>query len=83
MKAAAGQQKIQSKIQRLKSNEDMVLAAVSQNGLAFCFASPNLQSKKEVAIAALSQAGKPLLPYVSKELKKDKAVINAALSCKS
>ena len=63
----------------LKSDKEVVLAAVAQNGDALVHASVDLKSDKEVVLAAVAQYGYAL-GYASAELNNDKEVVLAAVA---
>ena len=54
--------------------KEVVMAAVSQNGLSLKYAHPSLKTDKEVVMAAVSQEGRSL-SYAHPSLKADKEVI--------
>ena len=64
-----------------RGNKEVVLAAVSQNGNAFQFASEELRADKDVVLASI--AANPLsgvLEFASNELRADKEVVLAAIN---
>jgi K+-transporting ATPase c subunit len=63
---------------KLKSNKEVVLAAVKQSGSALDYASENLKSNKEVVLAAVKQNDGAFL-YASDKLKADKEFVLAAV----
>ena len=60
----------------LKNDREVVIAAVTRNGLALEYASNHLKNNKEVVMAAVKQYGY-VLRYASKELQKDEDVLRA------
>ena len=63
----------------LQADNDVVLAAIAQNGDALFFASENLQANKEVVLAAIAQSS-GALAYASDGLKADKDFVLAAVA---
>jgi hypothetical protein len=70
---------ITKELKELKSDKDVVMAAVSNYGLALRFASDQLKADKEVVIIAVSQNGDSLYD-ASKELQNDREVVMIAVS---
>ncbi len=60
-----------------EADKQMVLLAVSQNGMALFHASHEMKSNKEVVLAAVKQAGCSLI-NASAKLKRDKFVVKTA-----
>ena len=63
----------------LRSDKEVVLAAVSSNSFAVRYASFNLRADKDVIRAAVTQDGRTLA-YASDELKGDKDIVLAAVA---
>ena len=64
---------------KLQNNKEVVLAAVSNHGYAFHYASERLKNDKEVILAAVREDG-CVLDDLSKRLQDDKEVVLAAVS---
>mmetsp|Transcript_67279 Transcript_67279/g.125672 ORF Transcript_67279/g.125672 Transcript_67279/m.125672 type:complete len:194 (+) Transcript_67279:50-631(+) len=62
----------------LKSDRDVVLAAVAQKGMALQCAAEELKSDREIALKAVAQNGQAL-QHVAEGLKSDREVITAAV----
>ena len=58
---------------KLKSEKEVVLAAVKQNGNALEYASENLKADKEVVLAAVKQDASSI-KYASNDLKEDEDI---------
>ena len=63
----------------LKSDKDVLLDAVENNGLALSYASKNLQNDKYVVLAAVTKDGNAL-QFASERLQNDKDVVLAAVT---
>ena len=63
----------------LRSDKDVILAAVNQDGRALRFASEELQSDREVVLAAVNQHGYAL-KFASEEFRSDREVVLAAVN---
>ena len=63
---------------RLRTDKEIVLAAVQQDGHALQSASPTLKNDKEIVMAAVQQNGEAL-QYASPTLKNDKEMVLAAV----
>ena len=64
---------------KLKADKEVVLAAVTQNGMALHYASMGLRADRDVMLAAVTQYGKAL-KYASKGLRADREVVLAAVT---
>ena len=63
---------------KLRGDRDVVLAALSKNGVALRYAAPELRRDRDVVLAALSSSD-VALRYASPELRRDRDVVLAAL----
>lgn len=62
---------------KLRSDKDVILSAVTQYGLLLEFARGDLVNDRDVILAAVKQNGYSL-KYASEELQRDKEVLSAA-----
>eukprot|EP00434_Breviolum_minutum_P007549 symbB.v1.2.006664.t2/scaffold372.1/size218212/16 len=74
---ASGWLALQDLGEELRSDKELVLAAVSANGWCLEFASPLLRADKDVAMVAV-QSDAAALEFVSEALRKDPGVVLAA-----
>ena len=77
-KVSANGKQLENLDDKLKSNKEVVLAAVKQNGGALCHAVENLKNDKEVVLAAVKQNGTSFY-WASAKLKTDKEFVLEAV----
>ena len=65
--------------EELKGDREIVMTAVSKNGMALQFATEELKGDREIVMAAVSQHGMAL-QFASEELKGDREIVMTAVS---
>ena len=70
---------LQFATEELKGDHEIVMTAVSQDGLALQFATEELRGDREIVMAAVSQHG-GALQFATEELKADREIVRTAVS---